>query len=204
MRPNLTTATTVGRTASGIPKATCSSIRKHFPLAASPSEITSTAKVGGRYLTSVQLAGLKFGIYSSDGTKTCQVLKWAHYMSRSQAHINCERMPLTCSGTPCHASPREGRCRPICCLGCSFLSPRCHPLSPLLSRLTLGVDYLKLDNCYDEGIPPRQRYPISSCFRATSLDAFISLRQCAMHSTPRAVPSSSPCARLDSCSCDLL
>lgn len=25
------------------------------------------------------------------------------------------------------------------------------------------MDYLKLDNCYDEGIPPKQRYPISVC-----------------------------------------
>lgn len=76
-----------------------------------PSTFRSGGKALGDY---IHARGLKFGIYSSDGTKTCQ-------------------------GRPATLH---------------------HETADANQFAAWGVDYLKLDNCYDEGIPPKQRYPI--------------------------------------------
>jgi len=76
-----------------------------------PSTFPSGGKSLGDYIHS---KGLKFGIYSSAGTNTCQGRPASLHYETADAN----------------------------------------------QFAAWGIDYLKLDNCNNEGIPPQQRYPI--------------------------------------------
>jgi alpha-galactosidase len=87
----------------------------------------SGGKALGDYIHS---KGLKFGIYSSDGDKTCQ-------------------------GRPASLH---------------------HETADANSFAGWGVDYLKLDNCHNEGLPPKERYPIMrDALNATGRPIFYAL-----------------------------